>query len=206
MEDVEDIDFRDGNGPQPTRRHTNPDGSLGGWVAESATVEPGVQLHQDARVYGRARIESGAEVDGPAHISEQACVTGSGYMSGFSVIQGDARLEGTMFGYTVLAGDSFVAKRVKVMPLARIMSSGLIEDTSQYFHGWGGMFPGPWTVYRGKDSSVWLTVNFDAQPLEDWIAWCGRSDSEELSRLRPFAEEIRRGVDWARKLPVLRDW
>ena len=31
-------DFKDGNGPVPAHQHTNPDGSVGGWVADTATV------------------------------------------------------------------------------------------------------------------------------------------------------------------------
>lgn len=34
------FDFQDGDGPVPAHRHTNPDGSVGGWVADTAYVDP----------------------------------------------------------------------------------------------------------------------------------------------------------------------
>lgn len=34
------FDFRDGRGPVPAHRHTNPDGGEGGWVSDTAKVSP----------------------------------------------------------------------------------------------------------------------------------------------------------------------
>ena len=36
MSDTNTFDFQDGNGPVPAHRHINPDGTTGGWVADTA--------------------------------------------------------------------------------------------------------------------------------------------------------------------------
>jgi hypothetical protein len=43
-------------GPVPAHRHINPDGSTGGWVAETAYVAPTAFLAEHAYVYDRARV------------------------------------------------------------------------------------------------------------------------------------------------------
>ena len=57
-------DFRDGAGPVPAARHTNPMGDLGGWVAATAYVAPWTGLDPDAEVFGTARVTAGAMVYG----------------------------------------------------------------------------------------------------------------------------------------------
>jgi len=47
------FDFQDGNGPVPAHRHVNPDGSEGGWVAETA------QVYGNAQVYDSVRLTNG---------------------------------------------------------------------------------------------------------------------------------------------------
>jgi hypothetical protein len=42
--------------PVPAHRHINPDGSTGGWVAETAYVAPTAFLAEHAYVYDRARV------------------------------------------------------------------------------------------------------------------------------------------------------
>ncbi len=51
-----EFDFQDGYGPVPAKRHRNPDGKLGGWVANTARV------YGDARVFGNARVSGTARV------------------------------------------------------------------------------------------------------------------------------------------------
>ena len=51
-EPVTTFDFQDGIGPVPAHRHTNPDGTEGGWVANTARVSG------NAWVYG-ARFDRG---------------------------------------------------------------------------------------------------------------------------------------------------
>jgi len=52
--------FDFGSGPVPAHRHKNPDGTVGGWVADTATVAPTAFIGLDALVYGNARVFEGA--------------------------------------------------------------------------------------------------------------------------------------------------
>ena len=76
------FDFHDGNGPVPAHRHTNPDGSQGGWVADTAQVYDNAWVSGNARVFGNAQVSGNARVSGDADYicigpigSRNACVT-----------------------------------------------------------------------------------------------------------------------------------
>jgi len=62
-------DFGDGRGPVPAKRHVNPDGSMGGWVADAAHVDRGVHVDPAALVYGEARVCGEAQVCGEEEVS-----------------------------------------------------------------------------------------------------------------------------------------
>ena len=55
-----------GGGVVPAHIHTNPDGSLGGWVAETATVEATCWISREAQIFGRAQICGEANISGSA--------------------------------------------------------------------------------------------------------------------------------------------
>jgi hypothetical protein len=63
--ETELFDF--GNGPVEAHRHINPNKSIGGWVANTATVEPTVYIGYYAWVYGNARVSGNALVYGNAN-------------------------------------------------------------------------------------------------------------------------------------------
>lgn len=71
----ETFDFGDGNGPVPAHRHQNPDGSTGGWVAETVDISKTfatdtlAYIGPDALVYGRARIFGDVKIRGTSRIS-----------------------------------------------------------------------------------------------------------------------------------------
>ena len=48
--------FGDGKGPVPAHRHKNPDGSVGGWVADTAYVAPTMHVMPRATVGGDRHI------------------------------------------------------------------------------------------------------------------------------------------------------
>ena len=62
--------FDFGYGSVPAHRHTNPDGSLGGWVANTACVD------STARVFGAAQGSGTAQVSGEAWVFDEARVSG----------------------------------------------------------------------------------------------------------------------------------
>jgi hypothetical protein len=51
------FNFLDGSGPVLAHRHKNPDGSLGGWVADTAFVDVGV--HVDRTLWFMDRLRYG---------------------------------------------------------------------------------------------------------------------------------------------------
>jgi hypothetical protein len=48
--------FDFGKGAVPAHRHKNPDGSIGGWVANTATVADTAYIGEDARVFDNAKV------------------------------------------------------------------------------------------------------------------------------------------------------
>lgn len=58
-----EFDFT-GTGPVPAHRHINPDGSEGGWVADSAIVGPTCYLGHNCWVSGDALFQRGAMITG----------------------------------------------------------------------------------------------------------------------------------------------
>ena len=63
-----------GFGPVPAHRHTNPDGSEGGWVADTATVESTVWVSGTALVFGNAQVSEVEVTDGGTGYSSTPCV------------------------------------------------------------------------------------------------------------------------------------
>mgnify|MGYP001581904840 CR=1 FL=1 len=55
------FDF-DNFGLVPAYRHTNPDGSIGGWVAKTASVDKTAFVGKEALVYVNARVSDNAQV------------------------------------------------------------------------------------------------------------------------------------------------
>jgi hypothetical protein len=218
------FDFDDGNGLQPAARHRNPDGSEGGWVAATASVAPSAYVSHDAHVFGRARVEdgcevgyfsrvhedahleSGSEVQGPVHVRGRARLTRRASLYGPSVVEGDAVLSGCMSGYTTLAGDSFVAESVHVLPLARILDSGHIESIHHYFCGFGGPLKDHWTLYRGAGSKVWLCLSASyARPVEEWIVRCEQVGADPVVE-RLSGTSLRAFLEYALSMEAIRDW
>lgn len=74
------------------KRNKNPDGSIGGWVADTAYVAPTARVDRDAWVYEQARVEGNAwvakhaKVHGEATLRDNALVGDRADVSGASQI------------------------------------------------------------------------------------------------------------------------
>lgn len=108
------FDFGDGNGPVPANRHRNPDGTEGGWVADTATVEPTAYVGREARVFGRAVVAGHARVFGNARIYGHATVFGDAKVFGNAEVFGDA----WVFGDAALDSGKFDAGEIDATPFA----------------------------------------------------------------------------------------
>ena len=90
--------------------HTNPDGTKGGWVAETALVESECWINEEAEVYEFAQVRDNAKVlgratvNGFANVAEDAILDDWAYVTDNSVIQGDTYIGGN----TIVSGDSYV--------------------------------------------------------------------------------------------------
>src|SRR3989344_6028702 len=88
-------DFRDGNGPVPAHQHVNPDGSVGGWIADTAQVAATAYIGPDAVVFGNAQVYGSAQVCGSALVSENARVYGFAQVFGSAQVYGYAWVYGS---------------------------------------------------------------------------------------------------------------
>jgi hypothetical protein len=126
--------FDFGEGPVPAHRHVNPDGSEGGWVAETATVEATAYVGPDARVFGNtwvsgnawvyenARVFDNAWVFGNARMYENARVFGDAWVYGNARVYGDARV----YGYARLFGDVWLGENARVFGDARVSGNARV--------------------------------------------------------------------------------
>lgn len=104
------FDFEDGLGPVPTHRYQNPDGSTGGWVADSAFVAKTVFLGPNAKIFGKARVYGNVWVDGNAEVFGKVTVKQT---PNFFYIEG---YKGTMTETHILvSGHTFLLEEWKAM-------------------------------------------------------------------------------------------
>ena len=97
-------DFKDGNGEVPAARHKNPDGSTGGWVAKTASVESTAFIRENAEVFGDAQVFGYARVYGNARVYGYARVFGNAEVFGDARVYGNAEV----FEYAEVSGNAEV--------------------------------------------------------------------------------------------------
>jgi len=90
--------------------HTNPDGTVGGWVAESALVEPtcyidsSAEVLEYAQVLGEAKVLSHASISGFAVVKDGAIVDEWAIVTDGALVEGDA----TICGLAKICGRSHI--------------------------------------------------------------------------------------------------
>ena len=142
-----------GDGPIPAHRHRNPDGSVGGWVAETAYVDPTAYVGPDARVDGSAQVGGSAWVNGSARVNGSAWVGGSAWVNGSARVDGDAWVGGSAW----VSGDAWVG------------------GSDQILYGRHGGYD--WTAYPTADGGWWIRYGCESHSL----AWWQEQDLEALS-------------------------
>lgn len=152
-----------GQGPVPAHRHTNPDDSLGGWVADTAHVSqdcfvgPNAEVADEAIVQGHAHVLDYARVCGKAIVGnhalvrhaacvgECALVTSHAAVEGIARIHGSAVIEGisvvvagraTVMDEAYVGGSAVVAGNVLVRGAARVFGNAVVytPGTDDRFH------------------------------------------------------------------------
>ncbi len=105
-----------------------PNGSFhpngGGFVAESAKVDPSVYVGKNARVLGNATVSGNAVIDGYAIVSGNANVSGNAVVTGHAVVAERAQVrDNAIVGdYAGVMGSTVVSDN------ARVLESGLVYD------------------------------------------------------------------------------
>lgn len=102
-------------------RHQNPDGSKGGWVADTANVADTAYVEPEATVYGQAKV------DGTARISDNAAVFGSARIGGAAVIEDNAKV----FDFALVKGHARVGGDAKIYGSAHVEGSVVIDELAK---------------------------------------------------------------------------
>lgn len=90
--------------------HINPDGTKGGWVAETALVDDTCYISPDAEVYEFAQVRDRARILGSASIYGFSTVAGRAILTDWAMATDGAIIQGSTYvcGMAVICGDSFV--------------------------------------------------------------------------------------------------
>lgn len=110
---LEFVDFDDGQGRVPARRHENG----GGWVACSACVDDTAYVGKDARVCGFAQVRGEAMVVGHALVADHAVVRDHAVVADYALVADHALVcdyarvidRGCVLGDVVVSGDREVS-------------------------------------------------------------------------------------------------
>lgn len=113
--------FRHHDTAVPAYRHTNPDGSLGGWVAETALVEETCHLDPKTEVFEYASVKDSARILEEAIICEFGEITGKAVVDDYSMVCGNAKIG----GYAYVGGNSIVAGDTKIGGYNEVISEVL---------------------------------------------------------------------------------
>ena len=135
------FDFRNGVGPVPAHRHVNPDGRLGGWVANTATVAATVGVGGDAQVYEYARVfdsvwvSDAARVFGHAEISENAWIRGYVHVHEHAHIKGHAQIlnSAKVYGRAIVRDDAKIGGHAGVYDSAEVSEFAVVCEQARVY-------------------------------------------------------------------------
>ncbi len=134
--------------------HLNPDGTKGGFVANTASVDsqaevaPKALVVGNAQVTGNARVLNSAQVSGYAKVKNKAAVYGNARISGTAQVTGNAKVydharvsgdtakvfeRAKVYGEAEISGDAQVYGRAKVYDNAKVRGKAKIHNEAQVF-------------------------------------------------------------------------
>jgi len=124
--------FDFGSGERGARRHKNPDGTLGGWVADSALVEPTAYVERDALVFNEAKVLDQARILGTSQIYDTSEVHDQAKVFGNAVVCGEAMISenAEVYGDAQVSGVAYVHGKARVFGKADV-SGGEIHGTAK---------------------------------------------------------------------------
>ena len=132
--------FDFGNNPVPAHRHKNPNGSEGGWVAETASVAETVHVGKDARIWDRARIWGNARIFDNARIYDNTHIFNNAHIYGNASIWNNARI----FDNARICGNAQIYGNVKISRTEQVLTLGPIGSEN-----------GTLTAIFDEDGEIW---------------------------------------------------
>jgi len=175
-------DFGDGYGAVPAHRHVNPDGTIGGWVADTAAVSPTATVGVDARVYDNAIVCGNARVYENSCVSTNAHVSDNAHVSGYAVVCGSARVyenahvsgdaavcgDAIVYGSAVVCGTARVGGDTHVFDTAHVRGAATVRSNDDLL--WGVVAGQPWTAWRETDGQVVVADGCQVHGIDKWDA------------------------------------
>lgn len=177
------FDFGDGNGPVPAKRHMNLPGSLkeinenqeGGWVAETALVEPNCYIGVNAMVYGEARVKGHSRINGYAKVYGKATVCHDACLGDYAEVYGQACVTdcAVVDWRAKVHGNCYVREFANVTMNADVGGTAVIEGNAR--------IAGKAKVVRGRVKGIALCDNdftnqnyYESQEFEMVAGLCQR--------------------------------
>lgn len=136
MKKDESFTFEEAIGPVPAYRHENG----GGWVANTARVDPTVYVGPDAMVYNRAtvlgnsKISGSARVYGRSTVCKEAVITDSARVYDHAFVTDRAQIKGESHVY----GSSYICHDVLIHDAARVSDSVCVYGRATVYGELGG--------------------------------------------------------------------
>ena len=143
MTHVVNVDFGDGAGKVPAHQHVKG----GGWVAETAHVDPECYvgphavvfgnarvteraiINDYAKVYGNARVYGHAKVYGSAQVYDTAQVYDNAKVSGHAIVVNNALI----YDYAEVYGNATVRNNAEVLNHGKILGNADIYDSIKIY-------------------------------------------------------------------------
>jgi carbonic anhydrase/acetyltransferase-like protein (isoleucine patch superfamily) len=118
-----------GPAPVPMARHTNPDGSIGGLVAETATVDESAWVAHGARVLGNAHVLDTSRVLDEAVVRDEGIVAGNAVIAGAACVheRGCVLEHAVVHDRAEVSGDAVVCSAAMVLDRAKVIDQALVS-------------------------------------------------------------------------------
>ena len=203
-----DYDF--GDGPVPAAQHVNPDGSVGGWVADTAHVDPDAVVGPEAKVFGNARVFGGARVLERARVASNARIDSGAVVRDHARVEGNSTvIEAEIASHSLVTGNAHVTGGARIGGNATVAGDCRVVGPA-IIDGRARLSGRSWVVGGEIGGSVSITGSASVQPgarLTDDVevdsgVWDGRSRTGQPAASTPAAGAGRAGALAGRRAPA----
>lgn len=182
----------------PEAREGAPHPNGGGWVAATASVDPGAFVGPEARVEGSATVRGAARIEDRARVGGSAAVSGAAVIRGSARVMGDARVSGDAVVEDfagVYAGELTDAAQVGALtvitdPGARVSGGGVVRGVTNSLIGVevGGeaQMLGDMELWTSLDRGVFYGVVGEVEAADPAFGATRTGPREEVTAAGPF--------------------